>query len=147
MSGLACPRCEDGELLAVLRLPGRAGPVEVPVEAPVEAPVEVPLCSHCEADEPIAVYFAVNGEVLPQDAERFARLLREWAERSRPMLDTDTLPALDANVPAALDTDTPPVVDANVSAALDMNTPAALDTDALAAKVEAELEAWYRGEL
>jgi hypothetical protein len=91
-----CPRCDDGELLAVLRS-GRT---------------EVPLCSRCEADEPIARYFAVNGEVRPQDAERFAALLREWAERARP-----------------------PVPDANALEAR------------VAAELEAQREAWYRGEL
>jgi hypothetical protein len=97
--GRACPRCGDGDVIAVLRMPygwttdrgGRAN-----------GSCEVPLCTRCDADDPsagpVVVYFAVHETAMSETVDQLAALLNRWIERARPPRpDPD---ALDAEVEA-----------------------------------------------
>ncbi|MBC6471142.1 DUF6300 family protein [Actinomadura alba] len=103
--GRACPRCGDGHIIAVLRMP-YGWTTARGVRA--HGSCEVPLCTRCDGDDPvtgpIVAYFAVHEVATPETADRLAVLLNRWIGQVRPPT---------------------------------------LDQDAL----EAEVEAWYRGDL
>ncbi|GAB3960764.1 hypothetical protein GCM10029978_011010 [Actinoallomurus acanthiterrae] len=90
----ACPRCA-GDILAALRVP-HGWRTEQGTE--VSGTTEILLCARCDADDPIAAFFAVHQVVTDQTVDVLARLIRRWAENARPpRLDQA---ALDAEVDA-----------------------------------------------
>lgn len=84
--GRRCRRCHIGDVLAVLRLPhtwtNASG-------NRVRGVSEIPVCSRCDAGDPvtgpIVRYLTVHESVRTEHVARFARLLRHWIDRPRPL--------------------------------------------------------------